>query len=77
VVINPGFAEKNELQLESIDKQPQSEHFLIRRAQEITNALEKFGLSMDGFIQKAASGYETNLQPGFSLAETKGQYAVR
>ena len=75
VLINPTAAEKNEIQLESIDKKPQTEHFLKQRAQEIAVSLRKFGLSMDEFMQKAAGGYELGRQ-GRLVAEEKTRYAV-
>ncbi|MCE1255267.1 MAG: hypothetical protein LWX83_17175, partial [Anaerolineae bacterium] len=76
VLINTGTAEKNEILLESMDKKPQTEHFLKQRAQEIAVSLRKFGLSMDEFIQKAAGGYDLGRQ-GRLVAEEKTRYVTR
>ena len=76
VLVNPGEAEKNELQLEAIDQRPQTEYFLKRRADEIAHSLQKVGLSIDGFTQKVESTYDQPRQKALSIAERKSQYGL-
>ena len=76
VFVNPGPDDENEIQLEAIDQRPQTEHFLNRRAAEISQALQKMGLKIDHFIQQPDSIYAGSMPQSLSLAEKKGHYAV-
>jgi hypothetical protein len=74
VLVNPGPEEKNEIQLEAIDLRPQTEHFLKRRAYEISQALQKFGLNVDQFVQKPNPVYQAPLKEPLAIGEQKSQY---
>jgi len=76
VMVNPGPQEKNEIQLEAIDARPQTEHFLKRRAFEISKSLQNFGLKVDQFVQKSQSAAQPSNSEVLALAEQKGQYVL-
>jgi len=74
VLVNPGPNDKNEIQLESIDQRPQTEHFHQRRAYEISQALQKFGLKVDEFRKTSQPEVQSRIEAPILPAQVKNQY---